>query len=263
MPDIKSSLAALCVIVLSLPAAALTPEERGFRIAERVDQSDAGFGTSRVELTMTLADPSGRTTSRRLRIDTMEKSGEGNGDRSVTVFHSPADVQGTALLTHSRVIASDDQWLYLPALRRVKRISSSNKSGPFVGSEFAFEDIAGQELGKYNYRYIETVNENGLEMDIVECIPAYPRSGYSKIDCYFDTEMFQARKLVFYDRGGQRLKTLILDDFRQYEGRFWRPHLQTMTNHITGKKTVLEMGEYSFGVNLSARDFEPDALERL
>lgn len=263
MPNLKSCLAAFCILGLSLPGAAQTPEERGFSIAERADRSDAGFGTSRVELTMTLADPSGRTTSRKLRIDTLEKYGEGNGDRSVTVFHSPADVQGTALLTHSRVTASDDQWLYLPALRRVKRISSSNKSGPFVGSEFAFEDIAGQELGKYNYRYLETVTENGLEMDVVECIPAYQRSGYSKIDCYFDTEIFQARKLVFYDRGGQRLKTLILDEYREYEGRFWRPHLHTMTNHITGKQTVLEMGDYSFGVGLSARDFEPGALERL
>ena len=263
----KSTMTAIGALAIFAPALAETPEERGFAIAERNDVSDAGFGTSTVELTMTLADPSGRTTTRDLRIDTREKEGAGNGDRSVTVFYSPRDVEGTALLTHSKVIESDDQWLYLPALRRTKRISSSNKSGPFVGSEFAFEDIAGSELGKYDYTYLETVTETvgdqEMELDKVECIPAYERSGYDKIHCYFDTEVFQARKFDFFDRGGQKLKTLTLDDYRQYEESFWRPHTQTMTNHITGKETVLEFGEYEFGVDLDERDFEPEALERL
>lgn len=267
MSFFKSTCAAIALISLTAPVAAETPEEKGFAIAERNDLSDAGFGTSTVELTMTLADPSGRTTTRELRIDTREKEGEGNGDRSVTVFYSPRDVEGTALLTHSRVLESDYQWLYLPALRRTKRISSSNKSGPFVGSEFAFEDIAGAELGKYAYTYLETVTEEiggeTLELDKLECIPAYERSGYSKIHCHFDTEVFQARKFVFFDRGGQQLKTLELTDYRQYDDAYWRPHRQTMTNHITGKTTVLEFGDYEFGIDLDERDFEPDALERL
>lgn len=263
MTVFRFTMAAFAAVAFSLPSVAETSAQRGFAIAERNDLSDAGFGTSSVELTMTLADPSGRTTTRRLRIDTQEKAGEGNGDRSVTVFYSPADVDGTALLTHSKVLESDDQWLYLPALRRVKRISSSNRSGPFVGSEFAFEDIAGAELGKYTYTYLETVIEDGIELDRVECIPAYERSGYSKIHCYFDTEVFQARKFEFYDRGGQLLKTLILDEYREYQGGFWRPHRQTMTNHITGKTTVLEFGAYEFGIDLDDRDFEPEALERL
>lgn len=267
MSFFKSKLTAIALVSLAAPALAETPEEKGYAVAERNDLSDADFGTSTVELTMTLADPSGRTTTRELRIDTREKEGEGNGDRSVTVFYSPRDVEGTALLTHSRVLESDDQWLYLPALRRTKRISSSNKSGPFVGSEFAFEDIAGAELGKYVYTYLETVTEEiggeTLELDVLECIPAYERSGYSKIHCYFDTGVFQARKFVFFDRGGQGLKTLELTDYRQYDDAFWRPHVQTMQNHITGKSTVLSFGDYEFGVDLDQRDFEPEALERL
>lgn len=261
----KSAAVAVALTSFSiLPVAqAQSPEEKGYAIAERNDVSDVGFGTSSVELKMTLADPSGRTTSRRLRIDTMEKSGKGNGDRAVTYFFSPADVEGTALLTHTKILKNDDQWLYLPALRRIKRISSSNKSGPFVGSEFSFEDIAGSELGKYSYTYLETITENGLELDKLECIPAYKRSGYSKIHCHFDNEVFQARKFVFFDRGGQKLKTLILDDYREYDGGVWRAHKQVMTNHITGKETVLEFGDYVFGVDLDQRDFEPEALERL
>lgn len=238
------------------------PLERGYAIAERSDQSDAGFGTSSVELTMTIMDPRGRKSVRDLQFDTFEKDTEGLGDKTLTRFFSPPDVEGTALLSHAKVLDPDDQWLYLPALHRVKRISSSNKSGPFVGSEFAFEDLTGNELGKFEYKYLETVEEEGMTLDKLECTPLYERSGYSKLHCYYDTQNFQSRKIEFFDRGGKLLKTLILDKYRQYDGGVWRSHRQTMTNHLTGKKTILESGDYKFGVDLERRDFEPAALDR-
>ncbi|MEM0952595.1 MAG: outer membrane lipoprotein-sorting protein [Pseudomonadota bacterium] len=238
------------------------PAVKGYAIAARSDRSDVGFGSSSVRLTMTLRDRQGRETVRDLQIDTLEKAGEGNGDKSMTRFFSPPDVEGTALLSHARVLESDNQWLYLPALRRVKRISSSNKSGPFVGSEFAFEDLTGNELGKYGYTYLGTETlEDGTEVDKVQCEPLYERSGYTKLHCYFDTQVFQSRKVEFFDRGGQLFKTLELTDYREYAGGVWRPHRQVMTNHLTGKSTVLEAGQYDFSVNLNRSDFEPGALD--
>ena len=263
MLPIKSTLAVIAVAIVALPDPSNAQGGRGFDIAARSDASDAGFGASSVDLTMTLMDAAGRTTSREKRIDTLEKAGEGNGDKSLTVFFSPPDVEGTALLSHARIVESDDQWLYLPALRRTKRISSSNKSGPFVGSEFAFEDLTASELGKYDYTYLETRMVDGMEMDVIECVPLYERSGYSKLNCYFDTDIYQSRKVEFFDRGGQLLKTLTLEDYREYPGGFWRPHKQTMTNHLTGKVTVIEARAYDIGVTLRRRDFEPAALDRL
>ena len=70
------------------------------------------------------------------------------------VFRTPRDIEGTALLSHAQILEPDNQWLYLPALKRVKRISSANKSGPFVGSEFAFEDFTALELNKYDYVWL-------------------------------------------------------------------------------------------------------------
>ena len=70
------------------------------------------------------------------------------------VFDEPRDVKGTAMLTYSHILEPDEQWMFLPALKRVKRISSVNKSGPFMGSEFAFEDFSGQEVGKYSYLWL-------------------------------------------------------------------------------------------------------------
>ncbi|HIN59600.1 MAG TPA: outer membrane lipoprotein-sorting protein, partial [Gammaproteobacteria bacterium] len=70
----------------------------------------------------------------------------GDGDKSLTIFSYPADIKGTVFLSHTHPTRPDEQWLYLPALKRIKRISSSNKSGPFMGSEFAYEDLASQEI---------------------------------------------------------------------------------------------------------------------
>ncbi|MEO1037859.1 MAG: outer membrane lipoprotein-sorting protein [Pseudomonadota bacterium] len=262
-PLVIALIAAISVTAAANVSFAQSNLERGYAIAQRSDQTDAGYGSSTVELTMTLSDRSGRSTTREMRIDTLEKEREGVGDKSLTVFFSPPDVEGTALLSHAKILDPDDQWLYLPALRRVKRISSSNKSGPFVGSEFAFEDLTANELGKYDYRYVDTRDVDGMEMDVVECTPRYERSGYSRLNCYFDTEIFQSRKIEFFDRGGQLLKTLELQDYREYEGGYWRAHRQVMTNHLTGKTTVIESGDYEFGANLDIDDFEPSVLDRL
>lgn len=260
----KTLLAASLLSVSLFPvASAETAEERGYAIMERSDRSDAGFGTQSVRLTMTLADSRGRTTVRELQIDTLEKQGDGNGDRSLTRFFSPPDVEGTALLSHAKILDPDDQWLYLPALRRVKRISSANKSGPFVGSEFAFEDLTSNELGKYRYTLVDTVDYEGMTLYKIECVPLYERSGYTKLYCYVDDKVYQTRGIEFFDRGGNALKTLRLTEFQEYAGGYWRPHKQVMENHITGKTTVLDFATFEFGVGLNRRDFEPSALDRL
>ena len=140
----KSRLApalALVALVAGAPALAETPEEKGFAVAARSDRSDRGFTDSRVSLKMILRNAAGQESTRTLTLNTLEIPNEDLGDKSLIVFDSPADIDGTALLSHAKILDADDQWLYLPALKRIKRISSVNKSGPFVGSEFAFEDL--------------------------------------------------------------------------------------------------------------------------
>ncbi len=127
-------------IILSLVAAVLigtagavfAAGDRGFEIAARSDRTDLGFGDSEVELKMVLRNAAGQESSRSLRITTLEKPDESVGDKSLVVFDTPRDIEGTALLSHAKILDPDDQWLYLPALKRVKRISSANKSGPAI-----------------------------------------------------------------------------------------------------------------------------------
>ena len=140
-------------------------DEKGYEIAARSDRSDNGFGSSEVSATMTLRNAAGQETTRELSFKTLERENEGVGDKSLVIFETPRDVEGTALLSHAKILEPDDQWLYLPALKRVKRISSANKSGPFVGSEFAFEDFTSTELNKYSYEYLGEAELDGMTVD--------------------------------------------------------------------------------------------------
>ncbi len=238
-------------------------EQRGFDIAARSDRTDRGFGDSKVELTMILRNRAGKESSRSLSISTLEIEDENFGDKSVIVFETPADIRGTALLSHAKILEPDDQWLYLPALKRIKRISSVNKSGPFVGSEFAFEDFTTQELNKYSYRYVSGEACGELMCDVVERTPLYEYSGYTRQLSWVDQQDFQVRKVEFYDRRGDLLKTLVLMDYRQYEDRYWRPHRLSMVNHRTGKETDLIYSDFSFGTGLTDKDFVKGKLSQL
>ena len=238
-------------------------DDRGFEIAARSDRTDLGFGGSDVELNMVLRNAAGQEATRSLRISTLEKPDETVGDKSMVLFETPRDIEGTALLSHAKILDPDDQWLYLPALKRVKRISSSNKSGPFVGSEFAFEDFTAIELNKFDYEFVGTESCGDLQCDVVKRIPRYENSGYTKQMSWVDQDDFQLRKVEFYDRRGDLLKVLELSDYRQYENGIWRAHLLSMSNVQTNKQTDLVYEVYAFDSELADSDFVKGRLSRL
>ena len=244
-------------------AETLSPEDRGWAVAARSDRSDRGFGDSEVDFQMILRNAAGKESTRTLSLRTLEMPDEGVGDKSLIVFSSPADIDGTALLSHAKILEPDDQWLYLPALRRVKRISSVNKSGPFVGSEFAFEDFTALELEKYDYKYLRGEACGDLLCDVIERTPRYEHSGYTTQISWVDQKVFQVRKVEFYDRRGDLLKTLVLDDYRLYGGGYWRAHRFSMVNHQTRKETDLVYDEYRFDVGVKESDFVRGALQRV
>ena len=237
-------------------------ETRGYQVAARSDRSDVGFGDSTVELQMILRNAAGQESTRSLRITTLEKPDETVGDKSLVVFDTPRDIEGTALLSHARILDPDDQWLYLPALKRVKRISSSNKSGPFVGSEFAFEDFTAIELNKFDYRYVREAACGDLVCDVVERLPRYENSGYTRQVSWIDQTDYQIRKVEFYDRRNDLLKVLVFDDYRNYDG-VWRAHRLSMSNVQTNKQTDLVYGDYEFGVGPRRERFRKGAAQPL
>ncbi len=268
MRKIISVVALTALSYLSLSTAALaanseglSPEERGLQIAKEIDLRDRGFGDSTNHLKMTLKDRHGNQRHRLLRNRTKEQAGE--GDKSIIIFDTPRDVKGTAFLSHTHKVGSDDQWLYLPALKKVKRISSSNKAGAFMNSEFSYEDIASQEVEKYTYKYLREDTVAGVKVFVNEADPIDPKSGYSKLEVYVDAERYIALKIDFYNRGGRLKKTLVMDQYRQHKGKYWRADIWVMTNHQTGKVTALEQSNWTFDNNFTNKDFNKNSLSRM
>ena len=246
--------------LIPLCSLAQTPEERGLEIAVEADRRDQGFQDSRADMLMTLRNKQGDESIRYVRVRTLEV--EGDGDKSLSIFDKPRDVKGTAFLSFSHPTGIDDQWLYLPALKRVKRISSKNKSGPFMGSEFAYEDIASQEVEKYTYKYLRDETLNGIDCFVIERYPAYKHSGYTRQVGWINKAEYRPEKIVFYDRKNTLLKTLTYDGYQQYLDKFWRADNMFMENHQTGKSTRLGWSDYKFRTGLKDRDFNKNSLKR-
>lgn len=261
----------LALIMLALAATVGTAQEtaiadpadataRGRSIAVEADRRDTGFGDLSAEMVMILRNRHGQESRRDIRLRTLEV--DGDGDKSLSIFDRPRDVEGTAFLSFSHTTGNDDQWLYLPALSRVKRISTSNKSGPFMGSEFSYEDISSQEVDEYTYTWIRDEPLDGQDMYVIERVPVDKNSGYTKLVTWIDKEHFRTMKVEFYDRKGSLMKTLTYEGYHQYLEQYWRSDQMNMVNHQTGKSTVLEWTNYKFQTGLTDRDFDRNALKR-
>jgi len=212
-------------LVPPLSVMAETPEEKGLAIAIEDDKRDNGFGDFTANMVMILKNRQGEESSRDIRNKTLEV--EGDGDKSLVTFNKPRDVKGTALLNFTHKTGNDDQWLFLPALKRVKRISSSNKSGSFMGSEFAYEDVTSQE-----------------------------------VEVWLDKAEYRIFKIDFYDRKNALLKTQTNKEFKQYLEQYWQPDKMSMKNHQTGKSTLLIWSDYKFRTGLKAKNFNKNSLKR-
>jgi len=248
----------LCLLPFNLLAE--TPEEKGLAIAQEADRRDSGFRNYSNDVRMILKNKQGQESVREIRSRTLEV--DGDGDKSMTIFDQPRDVKGTALLSFTHKTGPDDQWLYLPALKRVKRIASDNKSGPFMGSEFAYEDITSQEVDKYTYKFLRDDTLDGLEVFVFERYPVDKKSGYTRQIIWLDQENYKERKIEYYDRKNVLLKTLIFADYNLYLDKYYRAHDMYMVNHQKGKSTRLLQTNFNFDVELTDRDFDKNSLKR-
>jgi outer membrane lipoprotein-sorting protein len=245
------------LITLSSFLLAQTPEEKGLEIAKEMSKRDDGFSDIKVNLIMTLRNQHGSESVRYMRSKTLE--GKEDGDKSIIVFDKPADVKGTATLTYTHKVGSDDQWLYLPAIKRVKRISSNNKSGPFMGSEFAYEDLSSQEVEKYTYKYLKDEGKNF----VMERYPVDTKSGYTKQVVWVDKSEYRIEKTDFYDRKNTLLKTLTFSNYKKYLEKYWRAGVFKMVNHQSEKSTILNFSDYTFKTGLREKDFSKNSLKRV
>jgi len=250
----------LVLLLTSFQLLAQTPEEKGLQIAQASVKQDEGWGDMKADMKMILRNKHGQESVREISLSSLEQLDD--GDKSLSVFNKPRDVKGTAFLSFSHPIGADDQWLYLPALKRVKRIASKNKSGPFMGSEFAFEDLSSFEVEKYTYKYLKDETINGVDSYVVEQVPVDENSGYTRRMVWIGKEHYRVQKIDFYDRKNSLLKTMGSSNYNQYLNKYWRPSKMEVTNHQSGKSTELMWSNYKFGVGLTDQDFNKNTLKR-
>ncbi len=256
----KPALVLAALLLIPLLSFAETAQEKGLRISKKSKSVDVGWKDQTAIYKMVLSDRYGRKTTRAMHNRQMEIRND--GDKSIIVFDTPRDIKGTAFLSHTHINKPDDQWLYLKSLRRVKRISSNNKSGSFMGSEFSYEDISSFEVDKYKHKFLRDGKADGRDCYVVELIPTYNYSGYTKQLVWIDKKIWRPIKMDYYDRKDSHLKTLMFLGYKKYFKTFYRPDEMKMINHQTGKKTSLLWSEYKFGNNFTKSDFDVNALKR-
>jgi outer membrane lipoprotein-sorting protein len=258
----KLAIAALVASTFTFSSLASASEaaEKGLTISKESKARDIGWTDSTAELEMTLRNQHGETSTRQMRLKSIELLDD--GDKSLTVFDSPNDVKGTSFLSFSHLEGNDDQWLYLPALKRVKRISSRNKSGSFMGSEFSFEDLTSFEVEKYTYEYLRDEPCNNETCWVIVQYPVDKYSGYKRRIVWIDQSEYRVQKTEFYDRKDTLLKTLTFSAYRQHLNKFWRADQLEMVNHQSGKSTLLKYNDLQLKTGLDDKDFNKNALKR-
>ncbi|MBD3841707.1 MAG: outer membrane lipoprotein-sorting protein [Campylobacterales bacterium] len=243
------------IIISTIYLFAITPLE----VAKKSDEVSSNFDSSVAIMHMTLINASGQKSDRTMELKTLEGA---NGDKSLMSFLTPADVKGTKLLTYEKIDDEDDQWLYMPALKRTKRISSSNKSGSFMGSEFSYEDVANNDYRKYTYQEgLEEVMLDGVVCFKFTRVPKDTNSGYSKQIIWVEKENFLVQKVEYYDRKNELLKVAVFGEYKKLD-EVWRIGKIHMKNLQNKKETVLLWSEDKVKADLNQNDFRQSVLSR-
>ena len=232
--------------------------QKGLEIMTKADKANSGFLGETSEMHMTLINAHGDKVERKMNSKITET--ESDGDKSIFTFQWPADVKGTKMLTWTHKKGNDDQWLYLPALKRVKRITSRNKTGSFMGSEFSYEDLSSQEVEKFTYNFIKDDKFNDRNVSIIERVSTDKNSGYNKQVVYEDKDYQNPIKIEYYDRKGELLKVALFSDFKKF-GKFWRANKIIMNNKQTKKSSHLIWKDRALNQKFSDSDFNQNRLK--
>ncbi len=238
----------------------------GDEIAQRINARDEGQAVSR-NLTMEMIDRRGK---KRLRETRGFRKYFGDEKRSVIFYLQPKNVKDTAFLTYDYPQAGvdDDQWLYLPAMRKVRRISASDRGDYFLGTDFTYEDIKLESkvsTADYTRKTIGEDEVDGYHCYVVEALPIDEETakelGYGRVEQCVDDEIWMVRRSRFWDTRGKLLKTTNTTDVRQVQG-IWTQHRIEVENHKTGHHTVFTFSEVDYAAGVRDRVFTQKALQR-
>jgi outer membrane lipoprotein-sorting protein len=239
---------------------------QGRWVMEQVNNVDDGDAVSR-KLTMTMIDKRGKE---RVRETVGYRKYFGDEKRTVLFYLTPRNVKDTGFLTYDypSVEVDDDQWLYLPALRKSRRISASDRGDYFLGTDFSYDDIKKEgkiEINDYHFTTLRQEVINGKQALVVEGIPVDKETakelGYGRVVSWIDTANWVVVRAKYWDIKLNELKTLDISDIRQVEG-IWTRHQLYVQNHKTGHITQFVFSDVDYSSPVNDTLFTRQALSR-
>lgn len=259
---VRATGVAFFTLILALPAMADDAEAR--RIVEQADR--ANTPSAMVEtLKMVLTDEKGKTFERRLRLWTRKGEDGQDGDTELMRFLAPDEIRGAGLLTVEHRGAEDEQWFYLPATRKIRRIAGADRRNRFMGTEFLYEDLQGYHPEDYTFRLVRKEEIDGETCQVIEAVPrdeAASRSAYSRKLLFIGEKTLLLRRAEFSGRDGTKLKTLTASKTEEVQpGIFLAGHV-LVENLVNGRSTSLDTLERELSDSLPEVTFTQRNLRR-
>ena len=251
MKKIKSIILTLLLLTLVFPImAAPQPQEIMDKVME-VQSSDS----SAMDIELTLIDSGGQERTRRLQTLSLTENGRTS---SITVFLSPSSVKNTRFLAVENEGGKTDQWIFLPALKRIKRIAANEEGGSFMGSDFSYADMASTTYDADEATH--TLLEETASTYIVRSVP-FDTATYGKTETTVDKDTYLPLQVDFYAKDGTTLeKQLVTQQVEQMNGK-WIPKTITMTTVASGHSTRIEILQAQYDIAMNSNYFTTRFLE--
>ncbi len=230
-------------------------------VVENQINMNKGYGAEKAVGQMLIYNESGSHIDRQFTMMQIEEQGAESYKAMIKV-NAPTDLKGTGLLTYQNKGAEDDQWLYLPAMKKTRRISGSARGGKFLGSDFNFEDLAPKQKEDFTYQTLRVEPCETTNCYVIQATSKDPASLYSKTITWVREDNFLAAKMEVYDQNQVLAKLVSFVDYQQYAGKFWRPAKIIMQDVQKQRRTELMFSDIQIGSGIAATDFSKQALER-
>jgi len=250
-------------LVTGLLYVSVTFAQTANEIAKKVHDLPNGKTSSSI-ISITLVDKNGKTRNREIASYTMK---EGTTDKTVLVFKTPRDVAGISYLSFDYPDKADgstvdsDSWIYLPAMKKVRRISGSSKDDDFQGTDFTYDDLGNRSLSKDDFAILGSEKVNGADCWILEAKAKDSKAKVSRRVTWVDKKTYVTHKGEYYDKQNRLQKTLTCENIKQIKG-YWSTQKMTMTNVQSNHKTIYEVKDLKYDEDVNASYFTVSALER-
>lgn len=263
--NMRTSIISTAIMAVCCFSAAMAQEQTlsGRDIAVKVNNRPDG-DTRRCEMKLTLTNKNGSKRERQLKSFSMDCGKDKKDSRTIMFFLYPGDVKGTGFLTweYDDMNKDDDKWLYLPAMKKTRRISgSSSKTDYFMGTDFTYDDMGDRNVDEDTHKLLRTEPLNGHQCWVLESTPNTTGEIYTRKVSWVRTDCLIPERVEYYDKLGKLHRVLTVPEIKQIDG-FWTICQMRMENVQTKHSTDLKISNIHYNEKMDASMFSVSRLEK-